>query len=102
LYLLPNGKINSAAFKHNDFLSGTKNRISHVSGLYRAARWEGKLSGSEAPLGIISAAIRANPALGSAIGEFIHINESFDKSDKNDYPSVFLEQLLAYVAEKGE
>lgn len=70
LYLLPNGKLNIAAFKHNGFFWGTEEN-SHISGLYRASLWHGELSEDEAPLCVVSAALKANPLLGDGLQAFI-------------------------------
>lgn len=76
LYPLPNGKLDNGAFKHNRFLHRPES--SHISGLYRAARWTGELTVQEAPLAIIGKAVKANPALGSDISEYIYENEYDD------------------------
>lgn len=73
LYLLPNGKLGTGAFKHNRFLH--KHESSPISGLYRAARWTGELMEQEAPLAIIGKAVKANPALGSDILKYKYDNQ---------------------------
>lgn len=76
LYPLPKGKLNMCAFKHNSFLHHLEN--SHISGLYRAARWTGELTEQEAPLAIIGKVVKANPALGGDIWEYIWQNKKDD------------------------
>jgi len=93
IFIYPNGKMYIAAFKHNSFLRGRFLEGSHISGLYRAACYQGDLKPDEAPLSIISNAIKANPALGSIIWNYIFENETYDKDDDNDYPGVTWEQL---------
>jgi hypothetical protein len=67
--------------------------FSHVSGHYRAVRWKEKLPDDETPLAVISSAVKANPALGSEIWDYIFNNLSYDKNAENDYPGVTWEQL---------
>jgi len=61
LFLRKDGKLYTAAFKHNQFLPHPES--SHVSGIYRAVRYDGELSGMETPFTVLSAAIKDNPAL---------------------------------------
>ena len=67
---------------------------SHVSGLYRAERYKGRLTElteQEKPLVVISAAIKANPDIWSDMDEYIHKNEHYNRDDDNDYPGVLWE-----------
>lgn len=98
LYLLPNGKVRCNAFKHNSFHGPDEN--SHISGLYRAKLWCGELSKEEAPLATLSAAIKANQALGSEVQDWIWRNERFDRNAEDDVPGAYLDELLEYVRKK--
>ena len=91
LYLKPNGKMSVNAFKHNSFHSFEEN--SHISGLYRAARYHGELPEDEAVLGVITAAIKADSSLGIKMRDYIWYNEVYDKDDDNDCPGAVWEQF---------
>ena len=82
MFITPDGKFDMCAFKHNSFLKSKWSELTHVSVLYRAARYNGILDESEKPLGIISAAIKANPELTKRIDEY------FYKTIKHHYPKI--------------
>ena len=69
MYITRDGKIDSGLFKANMFLDDPLK--TYVSVLYRAKKYEGELSESEAPLGIISKAIKDNPKLGQDIHKYV-------------------------------
>jgi hypothetical protein len=69
LFITPDGTMSIGAFKHNDFLRDDE--MSHISGLYRAERFTGALLEEESPLDEISKNVKANPALGSEIWDYI-------------------------------
>jgi hypothetical protein len=70
LFVQPDGKINRGAFSHNHFLPWDES--SHISGHYRAAVWNGELPEHEAPLAVISAAIKADPEWGTCVMEYLY------------------------------
>ena len=72
LYIEHDGKVAIGAFKHHTFLSQYNEEVSCLSALYRAKRWDGKLPKHEAPLAVIGAAIKDNPALRKQIEDYLH------------------------------
>jgi hypothetical protein len=75
MYILPGGKLEICAFKHNSFFVDTE-EYSHISGLYRAARWQGKLAKNEAPLAIVGEALKANPQIGAELEDFFRTSKA--------------------------
>jgi len=73
MYLLPDGKLDMNAFKHNHFLC--RDEKSPISGLYRATKFSGELEKSESILGIISDAIKNRPSLANEIMDFMFRSE---------------------------
>ncbi len=69
LFIQSDGCLNTAAFKHNQFLRGGER--SPVSGLYRAARWNGELTAGEEAFAVLSPLLRARPEVGEEIENFI-------------------------------
>jgi hypothetical protein len=69
LFTLPDGRLDTGAFKHNSFLRCPEETRLNV--LYRATRWHGELPEDEAALGVIGAAVKARPELGREIQEYI-------------------------------
>lgn len=92
LFMRPNGKMSVGAFKHNSFLRGLDEN-SHISGLYRVALWTLELPEEEAPLAAISAAVKANTALGSDIWGYVVEHKTYDKDDENDVPGAVWAEL---------
>ena len=87
LYLVPNGKFRFSAFKHNSFhLLFREN--SHISALYRAKKYNGELTEEEAPLGLISEAIKNDPSIWERMLEYNSKNEHYNHDDENDYHGV--------------
>ena len=68
LFMREDGRLDTGAFKHNHFLC--HGEISHISGLYRAARWTGEKAAPEEPFAVLSPRIHARPALGSEIWNY--------------------------------
>lgn len=68
------GRMEMGALKHNDFLRGKEH--SHISGLYRARRWNGELPAREYPFAFLSPLIHARPALGQEIWDYMYARES--------------------------
>ena len=99
IHITPNGKLTASAFKHNAFLHDTE--YSHVSGLYRAAKYHGELTECEKPLAVMSAAIKASPDLGKKILDFIwgKLHDIYNKYHKfpqindNEYIGAEWEQI---------
>jgi hypothetical protein len=87
-------RIGAGYIRHNDYLTSSDEN-SHVSGLYRMVRWKGELSESEAPLSVISTAIKTNPRMAAEIEDYIHINMYAAGEDDNGSPGVSWEQLSA-------
>jgi hypothetical protein len=75
LFILPTGKLDTGAFKHNRFFRSAHHEISHVSSLYRAVRYEGELDENEQPFIELSAAIGENHHLGSEIWDYFFEND---------------------------
>jgi hypothetical protein len=73
LHITKSDKINKSYLKHNSFLR--PHELTYCSVVYRASVYDGKLAKTEAPLGVISAAIKKNPQLGYEIFEYL-----FDRS----------------------
>ncbi|MCL1904477.1 MAG: hypothetical protein FWF94_08720 [Oscillospiraceae bacterium] len=66
-----------------------------MSGLYRAAIYEGELSESEQPFAVISTALKNNPDLGGEIWDYIFENDKVGDgvalgNIKTNIPKVFL------------
>ena len=76
------GRLFANAFKHNSFLR-SKDDCSHVSGLYRAARWTGELNPEEEPFAVLSPLIHDRPELGKEIGDYVG-----DGEKGRDWPEV--------------
>lgn len=60
------GRLHTGAFKHNGFLGHRE--VSHISGLYRAARWTGEIR--EAPFALLAPLVRERPAFGTEIWDY--------------------------------
>ena len=69
LFFTEYGGIDAGRLKTNDFLSSPV--VNKISVLYRAATYTGELTEDEAPLRVISDAIKADPMLGSRIYEYL-------------------------------
>ena len=65
----------------------------HISTLYRAKRYDGELTDEEAPLGIISEAIKKDSSIWEIMEKYIDQEKCYDKEDENDYYGVVWEQF---------
>jgi len=75
LFTFSIGKLAIGAFKHNRFLKSSHREISHVSVLYRTARYQGELDEYEQPFSKLSAVIKKNPLLGQEIWDYFFEND---------------------------